>query len=96
LPAEELVLDPEGFHWVQKGHQPNRVNIPWENVRKVSFDPLNSFILYDRNQRLEFPRIMFENQREIMEFIEQNLDLKKTTINRRWRDEVYTAVHYTR
>lgn len=96
LPAEELVLDHNGVHWMQKGPQPNQVNIPWEDVRQITFDPLNSFILYGGRQKLKFPRIMFENQNEIMEFIEQNLDLKKTTINKRWRDDEYVAVFYTR
>jgi len=96
LPAEELVLDHHGFHWAQRGPQPNHVNIAWGEVKRISFDPLNSIILYGRNQKLRFPRIMFANQNEIMEFIDRNLDLKKTTENKRWRDEDYIAHHYSR
>lgn len=95
LPAEELLLDPNGFHWTQRGLQPGQANIAWENVKQIAFDPLNSFILHGRNRKLIFPRIMFENQNEIMEFIEHNLDLKKTTETKRWRDDEYTAVFYT-
>jgi hypothetical protein len=95
LPAEELVLDPKGFHWTQRGLQTDQMNIAWENVKQIAFDPLNSFILNGQNQKIKFPRIVTENQNEIMEFIEQNLDLRKTTENKRWRDEDYTAVFYT-
>ncbi len=96
LPAEELVLDPKGFHWTQRGLQTDQMNIAWENVKQIAFDPLNSFILNGQNQKIKFPRIVTENQNEIMEFIEQNLDLRKTTENKRWRDEDYTATFYTR
>jgi hypothetical protein len=96
LPAEDLVLDHNGYHWTQRGNPPNQMEIPWENVKQISFDPLNSFILNGQNQKTKFPRIMFENQNEIMEFIEQNLDLKKTTENKRWRDEDYVATFYTK
>jgi hypothetical protein len=96
LPAEELVLDHDGYHWMQRGLQPIRMEIPWENVKQIAFDPLDSFILNGQNQKTKFPRIMFENQNEIMEFIEQNLDLKKTTEDKHWRDEDYTAVFFTR
>jgi len=96
LPAEELVLDSNGFHWTQRGLQPSQVNITWENVKQISFDPLNSYILNRQNQKTKSPRIIFDNRDEIMEFIEHNLDLKKTSETKRWRDDEYTAVFYTR
>ena len=96
LPAEELVLDTDGYHWAQKGTQPDQVNIAWEDVKCISFDPLNNFILHGQDQKQELPRIVFENQKESMEFIEQNLDLMKTVENKRWRDEDYEATFYTR
>lgn len=95
LPAEELVLDANGYHWAQKGTQPKQVNLAWEDVRHISFDPLNSFLLHGRNRKQILPRIVFENLVEVMEFIEQNLNLKKTVVNRRWRDEEYPATSYT-
>jgi hypothetical protein len=96
LPAEELVLDTNEYHWAQKGTQPNQVNIAWQDIKHISFDPLNSFVLYGQNQKLKLPRIVFENQNEIMEFIEQNLNFKKTVENKRWRDEDYAAIFYSR
>lgn len=96
LPAEELVLDHNGYHWTRRGPQTDRMEILWRNVKGISFDPLDSFILNAQNQKIKFPRIVTENQAEIMEFIEQNLDLKKTTENKRWRDEEYPAVYYSK
>ena len=96
MPAEELLLDPDGLHWNQMGPQPKQMDIAWPAVEQISFDPLDNFIFYDGNRKMKFPRIVLENQDEIMEFIEQNLGLKKTTQGKRWRDEDYTAVLFTR
>jgi len=96
LPAEELVLDPRGYHWFQKRLQPIQVDIAWQDVQRITFDPLNGFISYGGNRKLKLPRIVSENQLEIMEFIDQNLGLKRVEENKRWRDEEYTAVHYQR
>ena len=97
VPAEELILNDNGFHWKKMSGNPEVLDIGWDDFEIISFDPLDYYLKVKKKSKIKQPRVMHdENIRpQIIKFIEQNTKLIKTVQNKQWRDEDYVAISFT-
>jgi hypothetical protein len=98
IPAEELILNDNGFHWRKMSSNPEVLDIGWDDFEIISFDPLDYYLKIRRKSKTKQPRIMHDEKirPQIIKFIEQNTKLIKTVQNKQWRDEDYVVISFTR
>ena len=92
FPAEELLLNEKDMTWQIKRATPEKITIAWENL--VCF---GDAIEYDNNQRIEkvsIPRVVYENHKVVVEFIETYTKLKKVIKEKYFQGESVSYAVY--
>jgi hypothetical protein len=97
IPAEELILNDNGFHWKKMSGNSEVLDIGWDDFEIISFDPLDYYLKVKKKSKTKQPRIMHDEKirSQIIKFIEQNTKLIKTVQNKQWRDEDYVVISFT-
>lgn len=94
-PAEDLELDSEGIHWRRAEPEPDHFDIAWDEIKSIKFCSFgDAHITMSSGQKLKTPLIMNQYHQQIAAHIEHYTKLKKSVIERYYRDEQLEDVLY--
>ncbi len=94
-PAEELELDSDGIHWRRAEPAPDRFDIAWNEIQSIKFGAFeDAHIMLISGEKLKTPLIMNQYHNRIEAHIEHNTRLKKSVIERHYRDEQLEDILY--
>jgi hypothetical protein len=92
LPAEELFLSEKDITWEIKWTKPEKVVITWDTI--IHFGEMIGYNKNGRVENLNIPRVVWENHKMVVEFIEKYTSLKKVNKEKYIQNEIINYVVY--